>query len=262
MTRKSYCKINLGLSIINKREDGFNNLETIFIPYKGIHDTITIEKNEAVSLEVENADFTIDVESNLCVRAYRMLEQDFSISPVSIHLIKQIPSGAGLGGGSANAATTLLMLNEMFELELSQLQLAEYAIQLGSDVPFFLHNDPMYATGRGEVLSPIALDFSNIRIEISTPKVHIPTHEAFRNIVPRDSWAEQLQIHTSLTDAVTLHKNKWKDLIVNDFEKYAFEKHPELASIKEGFYKRGAFYAAMSGSGAALFGLFENDVMD
>ncbi len=250
MIEKSYCKINLGLSIINKREDGFHNLETIFVPCKQLFDTVEIEKSSTFTLQVHNADFEVETESNLCTKAYRLIAADYPISPVSITLTKNIPSGAGVGGGSGNAATVLRMLNTMFALQIPESRLAHYALQLGSDVPFFLKNTPMYATGRGEILTQCSIDVSKFTIEIEFPNIHIATKEAYANVKPK-------RREKVLSELIQQPIAEWKGLIINDFEEYAFSKHPELALIKEQFYQRGACYAAMSGSGAAIFGLFK-----
>ncbi len=250
MIQRTYCKINLGLSIINKREDGFHNLETIFVPCKEIFDVIEINESSQFSLTVFNADFEVKPEDNLCTKAFRLLAQAYSIPDIEIKLSKNIPSGAGVGGGSGNAAAVLMMLNEMFSLQISEEQMAHYALQLGSDVPFFLKNSNMFATGRGEILTPCPIDLSHTKIEMACPKVHISTKEAFSNIIIKDN-------RNDLQQAILAPKNEWKNLIFNDFEPYAFAKFPELKKMKENFYNRGAYYAAMSGSGSAIFGLFE-----
>jgi len=177
------------------------------------------------------------------------LQKDFGISEVEIFLRKGIPTGAGLGGGSADAAFTLKLLADIFQLPVTEEKLEEYALQLGSDVPFFLRNQPVYATGRGEVMTPIELDLSSYRLKIVKPDIHVSTKEAYAGIVPMES-------NIFLPNVLQQDIRTWRDLVVNDFEASVFAKHPELREIKEGFYRDGALYASMSGSGSAVFGIF------
>jgi len=178
-------KINLGLHIIEKLPSGYHEIETVFYPCHNYEDTIEIVPASQFSFVIKNADFTCDAEQNLCVKAYRLLQKDYDLPPVKITLTKQIPSGAGLGGGSADAAITLKMLDAVFSLQLSIKQLHELAAQLGSDTAFFLYNTPMYATGRGEILKPIALDLSKYRIEIVCPNLSVSTARAYGEAMPK-----------------------------------------------------------------------------
>jgi len=166
-----------------------------------------------------------------------------------LYLEKGIPTGAGLGGGSADAAFTLKILANAFQLPVTEEQMLRYALQLGSDVPFFLYNQPMYATGRGEVMTPIDLDLSAYRLKIVKPDIHVSTKEAYAGITPKES-------NIFLPNVLQQNVSTWKDVVVNDFEESVFAKHPELREIKEAFYRDGALYASMSGSGSAIFGLF------
>ena len=190
-----------------------------------------------------------DSANNLCVKAFRLLQYDYGISNVEIFLHKGIPSGAGLGGGSADAAFTLKMLVDIFQLPVSKEKMVEYALLLGSDVPFFLYNKPMYATSRGEVLSPIDLDLSPYQLKIVKPDIHISTKEAYAGVTPHES-------EVFLPEVLQQDVRMWKGAVVNDFEPSLFLKFPELKTVKEELYRDGALYASMSGSGSAFFGIF------
>jgi len=242
-------KINLGLHVVEKLPSGYHALETLFYPCRNFEDTIEINPASQFSFTLKNADFHCSHEDNLCVKAYRLLQKKYDLQPVQITLNKQIPSGAGLGGGSANAATTLKMLNTIFSLQLSMKQLHEFAAHLGSDTPFFLYNTPMYATGRGEILMPVDLDLSSYTIEMVCPGIAISTAQAYSAITPKKPKSALLQIIQSPVEA-------WKNSLVNDFEEIIFKQHPQLLEIKSELYRRGAVYAAMSGSGSTVFGVF------
>jgi len=246
----SVChKINLGLHVVEKLPSSYHGIETVFYPCHNYEDTIEIVPAAQFSFILKNADFICETEQNLCVKAYRLLQKCFDLSPVKITLTKQIPSGAGLGGGSADAALTLKMLNTIFSLQLSIKQLHEYASQLGSDTAFFLYNTPMYATGRGEILAPIDLDLSKYSIEIVCPTLSVSTAEAYRKVTPKKP-------NVCLKEIIKTPIETWKNNLVNDFEELIFEQHPQLLEIKNEFYRRGALYAAMSGSGSAVYGIF------
>lgn len=251
LTQKVNCKINLGLQIVRKREDSFHELRTVFYPTDFFTDTITLERADAeIDFICHSQQDLGDSESNLCVKAFRLLQKDFNIQGVRITLEKGIPSGAGLGGGSADAAFTLRMLDQLFQLNLSTAQLMDYAAQLGSDVPFFIENQPMYATGRGEILTPIDLDLSNYEIRIVKPDISVSTKEAYAGVTPKVPGTELS------TDILTPIEH-WRSIIHNDFEDSIFIKHPSLKTLKQQFYESGALYAAMSGSGTAVFGIFQ-----
>lgn len=250
ISRKVNCKINLGLQILRKREDGFHEIHTVFYPTDYFTDTLTMEPSEQeLEFVCQSAQDIGPSEDNLCVKAFRLLQRDFGVKNVKITLEKGIPSGAGLGGGSADAAFTLKMLTEMFHLPLDNAALKQYAAQLGSDVPFFIENKPMYATGRGEVLEPIDLDLSNYNIYIVKPDVSVSTREAYAGVTPQIPEKDVL-------DIIRQPVREWVLELHNDFEDTVFPKHPQLTMLKSKFYARGAVYAAMSGSGTAVFGLF------
>ena len=244
------AKINIGLQIVRKRPDGYHDLQTVFYPTDFFTDYLRISPSEKdISFQVESKEDLGDSANNLCVKAFRLLQKDYGISHVEIFLRKGIPSGAGLGGCSADAAFTLKMLRDIFQLPVSEEKMVEYALQLGSDVPFFLYNKPMYATGRGEVFSPIDLDLSSYRLKIVKPDIHISTKEAYAGVTPKES-------DLFLPEILKNNPNDWKNLVVNDFEESLFKKVPALKTVKEGLYLEGALYASMSGSGSAFFGVF------
>lgn len=246
------CKINLGLHILGKRDDGFHNLETVFypVPFK---DALELIPSTNTGIEFTATGLAVDgnAADNLCVKAYHLLKKDFpEIPTIKIHLHKAIPLGAGLGGGSADAAFMLKLLNEKFKLNLSTDQLINYALQLGSDCPFFIINKPCLATGRGEMLEEIAVDLSAYKIVLINPGIHINTGWAFSNISPA-------QPARSIKEIIQQPVNTWKDELKNDFESAVFTAHPAIKEIKEALYTQGAVYAAMSGSGSTVFGIFE-----
>lgn len=249
MISSANFKVNLGLYVTEKRPDGFHNLETIFVPVDTVTDSITIlPKSGTVEFKMTGGDFVVDAEKNLCVKAFRMLQQDFDLPGAVIHLEKNIPSGAGLGGGSSDAACVLRMANELFGLKLTNEQLHRYAARLGSDVPFFLESRPMYATGRGEILQPITLELSKWTISVFKPDFSISTAEAYAHIQPISG---RPHLHQLLGEPV----EKWHTLFPNDFEAALFPLYPILAEMKAKFYDLGAIYAALSGSGSALFAI-------
>lgn len=258
MISRPNVKLNLGLSVLSRRPDGFHDLETLFIPYFGIRDTLSIEKSDRFSASVVWGDNGLpcpwDPASDLTARAYGLLKEDFDLPPVSIRLEKHSPVGAGLGGGSADGAFALRMLSEMFSLGLPDEALASYAARLGSDCAFFIYNRPMLGRGRGEILSPYDIDLGGREIRVVVPEgVSVSTAEAYRGIVPRSRKEDP---GLPLMDALEAGVDRWKDLLVNDFESTVFAAHPSLARLKQQLYDEGAVYAAMSGSGSALFGIF------
>ncbi len=250
------CKINLGLNIIAKREDGFHNLETVFYPL-AFRDALELipATNNTTDIEFTGTGLAVDgnVSENLCVKAYHLIKKDFPQLPlVKIHLHKTIPMGAGLGGGSADAAFMLKLLNDKFKLNLSTPQLVNYALQLGSDCPFFIINKPCFATGRGEVLEEIATDLSGYKIVLINPGIHVNTGWAFSKLTP----AVPLKF---IKEIIKQPVETWKGELKNDFEEPVFAAHPQIKEITETLYQQGAIYAAMSGSGSTVFGIFEQD---
>ncbi len=252
------CKINLGLHILRKRKDGYHDLETVFYPLP-LFDILEIiemphgEKSSTLPFSMSGLQLDTQPGSNLCVKAYRLLKKDYPELPhVRMHLHKTIPSGAGLGGGSADAAFTLRLLNEKFRLGISREKLLAYALELGSDCPFFILDRPCYATGRGELLEPISLDLSAWKFVIVNPGIHVNTSNAFMKIQPAIP-------ARSLKESILEPVEGWRDTIINDFEKPIFEQYPEIGAIRDRLYASGAVYAAMSGSGSTVFGMFEKD---
>lgn len=273
MKVRTNVKINLGLNVLRKRPDGYHDLETLFVPYFGLGDDLEME--ESPSMEVDIAPCDWDPQTDLTVRAYRLLASDFDLPPVRISLRKGAPVGAGLGGGSADAAFALKCVDALFGLGLSDEALAGYAARLGSDCAFFVYNRPMIGEGRGEILSPYPLDFGRLELRVVVPDgVSVSTREAYGGIVPRFGSASvagglpdvsscpqpsgnSASGLPSLREALALPVEEWRGRLVNDFETTVFKAHPELAELKEQLYSEGALYASMSGSGSALFGIFK-----
>lgn len=285
MIVKTNVKLNLGLGVLRKRPDGFHDIETLFVPCFDFGDTLEIitaddysRTSAALFAKYGAAEYPDDgrlvqgisedgklmitiareegVDWNplkdLCAKAYGVLAEDFELPPVKIFLEKTAPVGAGLGGGSADAAFTLKALNELCGLNLSDQRLSEYAARLGSDCSFFIFNRPMIGSSRGEVLEPYDIDLSEYEIQVLIPEgVAVSTAEAYKGIVPREKAGS-----LGLMEALALPVTEWKDNLVNDFEATVFKAHPELAAIKQSLYDSGAVYASMSGSGSALFALY------
>lgn len=250
------CKINLGLHILGKRADGFHNLETVFYPV-AVKDALELmpATNSTTDVEFTGTGLSVDgnTTDNLCVKAYHLLQKDFPQLPaVKIHLHKAIPMGAGLGGGSADASSMLKLLNERFHLNLSTDQLISYALQLGSDCPFFIINKPCFATGRGELLEEIKLDLSVYKMVLINPGIHVNTGWAFSNITPALP-------KRSIKEIVQQPVDTWKAELANDFEKPVFAAYPEVKAIKDSLYDQGAVYASMSGSGSTVYGIFHRE---
>ena len=247
------CKINLGLHVVGKRPDGYHNLETIFLPVHDLCDELEINPTAASDTTMRQEGILLDNApgDNLCMKAYRLLQEEFGIPPVEIMLRKHIPFGAGLGGGSSDAAFTLKMLNETFSLGLATADLEQRSAQIGADCAFFIQNRPAYATGIGDQLEPIDLDLSAYRIVIEIPPdEHVSTREAYAGLHLQGGSRPDLR------QAVRQPIEQWRNTIVNDFEASVFPAHPAIAALKDDMYRRGAHYAAMTGSGAAVFGLF------
>ena len=241
-------KINIGLNVLRKRADGYHDLDTLFYPVDCFHDELEIVKADKFSIRIEGADW--DPQSDLTAKAWRLLAQECGIGPVSIRVRKGIPVGAGLGGGSSDCAFALRMLNDLFELGLSVERLEELAGRLGADCAFFIKNIPQWGSGKGEILTPADIDLSKYVIRIAIPEgAHVSTAEAYGGITPALP-------AIPLKEALKLPVSEWRGKVVNDFEASVFPKHPEIAALKERFYADGAVYASMTGSGAAVFGLF------
>lgn len=250
------AKINLGLNIVEKRPDGYHNLETVFYPIN-LQDALEVTKlKDEAEYALKNSGMPIEGEpdDNLVVKAYRLLKQDYPDLPaVDIHMYKHIPTGAGLGGGSSDAAFMLKLLNEKFKLELSMEQLEEYAARLGADCAFFIRNKPVFATGIGNVFEPVELSLKGYYLVLVKPDIFVSTKEAYAGIHPQ-------QPEHSLKDIIRQPVENWKKLMKNDFEENIFKIYPEIAAIKDKLYDMGAVYAAMSGSGSSVFGIFREQV--
>ena len=249
MIQFSPCKINLGLSILEKRADGFHALETVFYPV-ALDDIVEIVPAKLFAFSHTGISIPGDASNNLCVKAFHLLKADYPhIGDVKIHLHKNIPMGAGLGGGSADGTTVLILLNRLFELKLTQKQLLDYAARLGSDCPFFIFNEACHATGRGEILNPISIDLSNYTIVLIHPGIHIATPWAFQQLSPCIK-------EKTIAEIIKQPIETWKAELINDFESPVFKAHPTLEDLKNNLYEQGAIYASMSGSGSSLFGIF------
>ena len=245
------AKINIGLLVTEKRPDGFHNLETIFYPIQMTDVLEIIEANE-FKFSISGLTLDGDPNDNLVVKAYQLIAADYQIPAVHVHLHKNIPSGAGLGGGSSDAANMLLMLNDLFDLKISQDKLEAYALQLGSDCPFFLRARPVFASGRGEIMHDVAIDLKEYFLILVKPPVHVSTTLAYQNITPHKA-------RLSLNGLAGFSVSKWKGNILNHFERYVFQEYPDVEDIKKTLYDQGAAFALMSGSGSAVYGLFRSE---
>ena len=246
------AKINLGLDVVEKRPDGYHNLETVFYPIP-LYDILEISKSEKdTTFTMHNAHFEGSDNDNLVVKAYNILAEEHEMPKVTMSLYKNIPTGAGMGGGSADAAFALKMLNEIAELHLSDEKLEEYAVRLGADCAFFIKNKPAYATGIGNILTPINCNLAGLYMVVAKPNIHISTKEAYAFVNPQYP-------ANALSDIIKLPISEWKGLMKNDFEKSVFAKYPAVREIKDKLYDMGAVYASMSGSGSAFFGIFNSE---
>ena len=245
------CKINLGLQILSKQPDGYHSIVTCFYPLPW-EDVLEILPSGSLMFTQSGNPVAGKPEHNLCLRAYHLLKQDHKLPPVQIHLHKIIPTGAGLGGGSSDAAHTLRLLNAIFTLELSQTDLMSYASQLGSDCAFFLEEAPMLGSGRGEILERVNVNVKGFYLRLFKPDIHISTVEAYANVILKVP-------NVKLREVIEKPVRSWKEELKNDFETSVFVKHPILLSIKNELYESGAVYASMSGSGSSVFGIFEDD---
>jgi len=249
------CKINLGLQVLQKRSDGYHDLATIFypVPLKDVLEIVPLASELAPTIHIYGLRVNGPAADNLCIKAWQLLKKDFPGLPaVQIHLLKNIPMGAGLGGGSANGAFMLQLLNDTYQLKLSGQQLLQYALQLGSDCPFFIVNKPCYATGRGEIMQPIDIDLSGYQLVMVSPGIHVNTGWAFKNL---DTGTGPVK-NKLVQEVARLPITEWKNKLLNDFERPVFEQFPAIKDIKENLYALGAVYASMSGSGSVVFGLF------
>lgn len=246
------CKFNLGLHIVGKRTDGYHNLETVFYPLP-FYDVLEIIENNTLQNELFLSGYKIDadINNNICIKAYDLVKKDFPQLPfVKIYLHKNIPAGAGLGGGSADGAFMLQLLNQKFDLKIDEEKLLQYALQLGSDCPFFVKNKPCFAQQRGEVLEEINVDLKGYHLMLINPGIHINTGWAFSQLTLTSN-------KKSLKEIITKPVETWKDNLQNDFETPVFLSYPDIKNIKQNLYNMGAVYASMSGSGSSVFGIFK-----
>lgn len=248
------AKINLGLNIVEKRPDGYHNLETIFYPIN-LQDALEVTRREnndkEYTLHISGSPLEGEPEDNLVVKAYKLLKKDHpGLLPVDIHMYKHIPAGAGLGGGSSDAACMIKLLNDKFSLGLSTERMEEYAVKLGADCAFFIRNKPVFATGIGNLFEPVELSLKGYHIILIKPDIFVSTRDAFAEIKP-------VRPAVSLKEIVKQPMETWKHSMKNDFEDSVFKKFPEIAAIKDELYDLGAVYAAMSGSGSSVYGIFK-----
>jgi 4-diphosphocytidyl-2-C-methyl-D-erythritol kinase len=249
------CKINLGLKIIRRRTDGYHDLETVFYPIAltDALELIRLPTTSPTAFTSYGAPIPGDPADNLCLKAWHLLKKDHpDLPPVHIHLLKQIPIGAGLGGGSSDGAWTLRGLDQQFQLKLPAERLLDHAARLGSDCPFFIRNTPCLGTGRGDQLRPVQLDLSPFTLCLVDPGFHISTAKAFANCTPGENL---IPLQTLIQRPIA----EWRKTLVNDFEKPLFDLHPGLQTVKTTLYAAGALYASLTGSGSSFFGIFQKD---
>jgi 4-diphosphocytidyl-2-C-methyl-D-erythritol kinase len=246
------AKINIGLSITEKRPDGFHNLESCFYPV-GWSDVLEIMPAQKLSFKSTGIEIPGNPETNLCLKAYHLVNQDFNLPPVMIHLHKIVPIGAGLGGGSADCAFTIKTLDDLFELNMSVGTMENYARQLGSDCAFFIRNKPKSCFGKGDEFEDINVNLSDKFIVLVNPNIHISTAEAYSGVKPQKS-------HGDLKEILQKPVNQWVDVVKNDFENHLLPKYPAIANIKNSLYTHGAEYASMTGSGSTVFGIFNQEI--
>ena len=254
MICRANCKINLGLDILRRREDGFHDLETVMIPVLELYDVVEIERVEGDSIfEQKGLVVDCDAEQNLCMKALRLMQRLYGIGEVKISLDKRVPFGAGLGGGSSDATSVILALNELYNLGLSEERLVEIAAMIGSDTAFFVRNTPQLCTGRGEKMVPVELPLQGKYLVVAKPNEGVSTKEAYSGVKPAIP-------QVRLADALQRPIEEWQGVVKNDFEPHIFEAHPAIAELKKTMLDAGAIYASMSGSGSAVFGIFDEAV--
>ncbi len=251
MKIRANCKINIGLDVLRRREDGYHDISTVMFPVKELYDELTIEPANESTLSMVGIEVNCDPEQNICMKALRLMQQRYNIGQVSITLDKRIPFGAGLGGGSADGTAVILALNDIFTLGLDEATLIEIAAELGSDTPFFVRNTPQLCEGRGEIMTPIELDLKGYCLVLIKPNENVSTREAYAGIHPA---IPEKPLMERLAQSIEL----WQGSVKNDFEESVFTSHPAIAEVKQMLIDAGATYASMSGSGSAVFGLFSD----
>ena len=249
MELRANCKINLGLDVLRRRADGFHELSTVMLPVRGLYDVVTVERAVQMCFDQRGIEVDCPMEKNLCVKAARLMQQRYGVGNVAITLDKRVPFGAGLGGGSSDATAVIVAINGLFALNLSEDELIDAAAALGSDTAFFVRNTPQICTGRGEMMTPIALPLEGLWLVVVKPEEGVSTAEAYGGVKPAVPTV-------SLEQSLQLPVEQWQGRVKNDFEPHIFEAHPTIASLKQMLLSAGAVYASMSGSGSALFGLF------
>lgn len=255
MKLKANCKINIGLDVLRRREDGYHDLETVMVPVAGLYDEVEVVACEDESgLHIVGMEIDCDAEQNICMKALRLMQSRYGIGQAQITLHKQIPFGAGLGGGSADGTAVIVALNEIYSLGLQEAELIERAAELGSDTAFFVRNTPQLCEGRGEVMTPIEIDIKGRWLVLIKPEESVSTREAYAGVRPAVP-------ERRLTERVAEPIERWQGSVKNDFEESVFKAHPALARIKEELLESGAVYAAMSGSGSTIFGIFDSETM-
>lgn len=249
------AKINLGLNVVSKRSDGYHNLETVFYPVMELKDALEIVPAQEKKGGFKQSGIQIDgdVDNNLVMKAMSLLQENYPLPEIDIYLRKNIPFGAGLGGGSSDAAFMLKLLNEFARLQLSDEELEQYASRIGADCPFFIKNKPVLATGIGNVFEPIDLSLEGYYLALVKPEIHVSTKEAYAMVKPQTP-------KIALSEIVKRPVETWKNIMVNDFEESVFFQYPEIRNVKEKMYELGAIYASMSGSGSSVFGIFQNKI--
>ncbi len=255
MIVKANCKLNLGLDVLRRREDGFHEVATVMYPVRGLYDIINIEPCEGKEPRFENAGIAVDcpAEKNICIKAWRLLHERYGIGAVRITLDKRIPFGAGLGGGSADGTAVIVALNGIFALGLSEEELVGLAAELGSDTAFFVRNTPQLCTGRGEIMEPVEVSLQGLWLVLIKPDEGVSTREAYSGIRP---FTPELSLRERISQPV----EEWQSLLKNDFEPHIFAAHPIIGAVKEWLLSQGAIYASMSGSGSVVFGLFDHEI--
>lgn len=251
MEIRANCKINIGLDVLRRRDDGFHDLSTVMLPVRELYDVLHIEKAEHTTFSQEGIIVDCPLEKNLCIKALRMMQAKYGIGQAAIHLDKRVPFGAGLGGGSSDATAVILALNKLYALNLSEEQLITAAAEIGSDTAFFIRNTPQLCSGRGEIMEDISLPLKGLWLVIVKPEEGISTAEAYSGVKPA---IPQVTLAQKLMQPVA----QWQGSVKNDFEPHIFAAHPQIAALKQILIEQGAIYASMSGSGSALFGIFKD----
>lgn len=245
-------KINIGLNITSKRKDGYHNLETIFYPVK-IKDAIEVIESSEMGFETSGIEIPVNGNENLCLQAYDLIRRDYDLPNIKIHLHKNIPIGAGLGGGSADAAFFIKLINDKFELQLSDEKMENYCRKLGADCAFFIQNKPVFALNKGDIFEPIELNLSDYHLVLIMPPIHVSTAEAYCGVIPQ-------QPKHSLKDLIKMPIEEWQGNITNDFENHILENYPQIRKVKQHLLAAGAIFSLMSGSGASVYGIFREKV--